>query len=71
MLFFSFKLLGLGCNQECSGHGKCIHGSCVCNELDGWRGSLCEVPGCPGIGEDCSGHGACNSADRTCICDPG
>jgi hypothetical protein len=32
---------------------------------------VCEVPGCPGVGDDCSGHGSCNSADKTCICDPG
>jgi hypothetical protein len=68
---FTTFLQGLGCTQECSGHGKCKKGSCLCDELSGWRGSLCEVPGCPGIKEDCSGHGSCNSADKKCICDPG
>lgn len=63
---------GKGCNVECTGHGKCENDKCNCNILKGWRGSLCEVPGCPGIGgKDCSGHGTCDSANHKCICDPG
>ena len=63
---------GRGCNAECSGHGACVNGKCSCYFLDGWKGSLCELPGCPGLnGKDCSGHGQCDSAKRKCICDPG
>lgn len=69
--FYAKFVLGLGCNEECSAHGKCTQELCVCDEINGWRGTLCEVFGCPGIGKDCSGHGTCNSADRTCICNPG
>ena len=59
---------GLSCNIECSGHGSCTDGECVCDVS--WRGSLCELPGCPGT-SDCSNHGSCNSATHTCICNPG
>ena len=60
---------GRGCNVECNGQGKCNEkGTCDCN--DKWKGSKCEVPGCPGI-TDCSGHGSCNSGEHICFCDPG
>lgn len=63
---------GRGCNVECNGYGTCLENKCRCDELTGWRGSLCEVPGCPGSnGKDCSGHGKCDSANHICICDPG
>ena len=63
---------GRGCNVECNGYGTCLENKCRCDELTGWRGSLCEVPGCPGSnGKDCSGNGKCDSANHICICDPG
>lgn len=63
---------GRGCNVECTGHGICVGNSCHCDQLTGWRGSLCEVPGCPGSnGKDCSGNGKCDSANHQCICLPG
>lgn len=63
---------GRGCNVECTGHGICVGNKCQCDELTGWRGSLCEVPGCPGSnGKDCSGNGKCDSANHQCICLPG
>ena len=62
--------LGKGCNSLCNGHGTCSDtNQCVCDEA--WRGSKCEVRGCPGEGRDCSGHGECNSALQTCRCNPG
>ncbi len=60
---------GLGCDSECSGHGRVTQGSCECDI--GWRGTLCDNPGCPGIDEDCSGRGECNSALHECTCDSG
>ncbi|XP_019646039.1 PREDICTED: uncharacterized protein LOC109486623 [Branchiostoma belcheri] len=60
---------GRGCTSECSGNGVCENGECRCS--DNWRGSLCEIPGCPGEGEDCSGHGECNSVQHKCFCFPG
>ena len=60
---------GVGCDSECSGHGEVIQGLCKCDKA--WRGTLCDNPGCPGIGEDCSGHGECNSALHECTCDGG
>ena len=63
---------GRGCNVECTGHGICVGNKCQCDQLTGWRGSLCEVPGCPGSnGKDCSGNGKCDSANHRCICLPG
>lgn len=60
---------GKGCNLECDMHGSCENGICKCNV--GWRGSKCEVPGCPGNGSDCTGHGVCNTAVHECKCLPG
>lgn len=48
---------------DCSGHGDCIHGSCLC--LAGWVGARCDRHGC------CSGHGTCNTDDASCWCDHG
>lgn len=64
---------GKGCNTLCMGRGKCNQNtsSCDCDPLSGWRGDVCEVPRCPGIGEDCSGHGDCNGATHSCTCDEG
>ena len=57
---------GVGCDSECSEHGKVNNGTCECDV--GWRGSLCDILGCPGINEDCSGHGSCNGAIHKCTC---
>ena len=49
---------GIGCDSECSGHGKIVNGTCKCDYDTGWKGRLCDVPGCPGLfGIDCSGRG--------------
>lgn len=60
---------GLGCNLECNGHGKCNGTHCICDMA--WRGSKCEIQGCPGVTEDCTQHGTCNSALQLCTCIPG
>ena len=59
---------GKGCDALCMDRGTCRNGTCVCDPLLGWRGSVCEIPGCPGIGSDCSGHGDCNGAKHECTC---
>lgn len=60
---------GRGCNSECSGHGRCTGARCICDK--GWRGTKCEVRGCPGKFHDCSLNGVCNSALQRCTCIPG
>lgn len=49
---------GLGCNSECSEHGKIESGKCKCDYVTGWKGDLCDIPGCPGLFNlDCSDRG--------------
>lgn len=60
---------GRGCNLECDGHGVCVDSLCSCEV--GWRGSKCEVPGCPGNETDCTNNGVCNTALHECTCMPG
>ncbi|XP_072025321.1 uncharacterized protein [Amphiura filiformis] len=62
---------GIGCDQICNGNGDCVDGDCVCDFDTGYRGDVCQIPGCPGVEIDCSGHGTCNSATFECLCDPG
>ena len=61
--------IGVGCDSECSEHGKVVNNKCVCDL--GWRGDLCDNPGCPGDGSDCTGHGVCNAATHVCTCNEG
>jgi hypothetical protein len=44
---------------------------CECTFEDGYWGSLCEQPLCPGIDQPCSGHGECNGNTRICECEAG
>lgn len=42
----------------CSGNGKIVNGECECDYATGWKGALCDRPGCPGLNKtDCSGRG--------------
>eukprot|EP00300_Choanocystis_sp_HF-7_P033038 c4525_g1_i1.p1 GENE.c4525_g1_i1~~c4525_g1_i1.p1 ORF type:complete len:583 (+),score=86.28 c4525_g1_i1:46-1794(+) len=55
------------CANECSGHGQCELGQCVCDQM--WQGgggdcSAESVP-CP---DDCSGHGHCDIETGRCAC---
>jgi len=61
-----------GTPGECSDHGYCRDGTCVCERSEsegGWKGEHCEFPTCAGIPE-CQGRGAC-TADLTCECAEG
>ena len=59
------ELFGPKCLENCTGHGLCDGGDCLCH-LD-WVGKACELPAlCPG---NCSGHGLCQHSQ--CFCDPG
>ena len=50
---------GVSCDSECSEHGNITQaGECECYYDDGWKGPLCDIPGCPGLDKlDCSGRG--------------
>uniref|UniRef100_A0A8C3KA45 Tenascin N n=1 Tax=Calidris pygmaea TaxID=425635 RepID=A0A8C3KA45_9CHAR len=50
--------------SHCSGHGTFLYETCSCKCDEGWEGSHCSHPTCPG---QCSGHGHCDG--QKCICD--
>ncbi|XP_028615669.1 tenascin-N [Grammomys surdaster] len=51
-------------SRHCSGHGTFFPETCSCHCDQGWEGTDCERPSCPGA---CSGHGRC--VDGQCVCD--
>lgn len=55
-----------GCPQNCSRHGACSGGSCICD--GGWDGDACDREICP---NSCSGHGHCDTERRSCFCKDG
>lgn len=57
---------GVACDRECSLNGNCSNQTCTCKE--GWRGDVCNLQGCPGVGTDCSGKGVCIKSLSECIC---
>lgn len=49
---------GVGCDSECSGHGLVKNKECECDYVTGWKGDLCDIPGCAGLNKlDCSDRG--------------
>ncbi|CAD5122347.1 DgyrCDS10784 [Dimorphilus gyrociliatus] len=54
------------CPFNCFSRGKCVGGSCVCN--DGWTGEFCSQFDCKDISE-CSQRGICIGPNK-CLCDP-
>lgn len=56
------------CPQDCSSRGRCVRGTCECDE--GFGGAACASRVCPG-GGSCSDHGVCNALNGTCICNGG
>jgi hypothetical protein len=50
------------CPNQCSGHGQCLAGKCICNT--GWTGPDCSTQSCPV--QDCSGHGNCINGQCQC-----
>ena len=49
---------GVGCDSECSENGIIQNEECICDYVTGWKGRVCDIPGCPGLNnEDCSGRG--------------
>lgn len=68
-----------GCKRDCSGHGGCVAGLCVCGPS--WLGDDCSrlAPKAPTAGlreaiscpHDCWGLGTCNLGTGACVCMPG
>ena len=55
------------CGSKCSGHGRCTHNRCACDE--GWAGLECDQVACP---SNCTDpQGTCNAMSRRCICKDG
>lgn len=54
------------CPDDCSGHGRCVKGMCLCDEF--FTSDNCHVDTrlCK---NDCSHHGTCHNA--VCTCEPG
>ena len=49
---------GISCDSMCSENGIIDNGECECFYDEGWKGPLCDIPGCPGLFKlDCSGRG--------------
>ncbi|MEQ2251386.1 hypothetical protein ILYODFUR_010405 [Ilyodon furcidens] len=69
--FFSLLTLPLSAvdcvDPQCSGHGVCVRGECVCSA--GWAGVSCNDP-LPACQEQCSGHGTYLPESDTCACQP-
>ena len=69
LLIFFLKIFLADCpDPNCSDHGFCVEGSCVCRQ--GWRGPTCatvdhEARQCL---PDCSGHGDFDLETQKCIC---
>ena len=62
------KCLAVGDSQECSGHGVCECGTCLCHS--GWVGKHCT---CDKADIDCGDHGEhwCNQGQTACRCKEG
>ncbi|KAM7361502.1 attractin-like protein 1 isoform 1-T2 [Cochliomyia hominivorax] len=54
---------------ECSGHGKCKDGFCVCDPL--YSGEACNIAACPNNCMEDRNHGVCNLEEERCICKEG
>lgn len=54
------------CSKNCSGHGSCSRGKCLCDTP--WSGRACDVKvTCP---NNCGGHGRCTATGK-CVCTAG
>lgn len=57
-------------NPNCSGHGVCVEGNCICKK--GWKGVNCNEMDKDALQclPDCSGHGTFDLEAQTCECEP-
>ncbi|XP_017143549.1 attractin-like protein 1 [Drosophila miranda] len=51
---------------ECSGHGKCRDGDCICDPM--YRGEACNMAACPGNCLEEKNQGHCRLDQERCIC---
>merc|ERR1719502_2494387 len=59
------SLLNDRCADNCSGHGDCVDGTCLCSL--GFFGESCDQKACP---LNCNGHGTCQPSG-SCECTAG
>ncbi|RWS12485.1 teneurin-m-like protein [Dinothrombium tinctorium] len=65
-----FSHLAVDClDPDCSGHGVCVNGMCLCGK--GWKGAHCNEPDSNALRclPDCSGHGSFDLDLQQCMCD--
>ncbi|XP_037944617.1 attractin-like protein 1 [Teleopsis dalmanni] len=65
----SYKVNGCPTSSEalnCSGHGKCVDGTCICDPL--YRGEACNTAVCPNNCSEDKDQGECKIEEERCIC---
>ncbi|XP_030564001.1 attractin-like protein 1 [Drosophila novamexicana] len=58
-----------GDDVECSGHGTCSDGDCLCDPM--YRGEACNVAACPNNCSEARGYGICKIEQERCECNDG